>query len=64
MHFLNTNSQNRILISTTAAYPQATCTLLAKKKIDAWTNLGINLMHDGVNKSYQNDSDEFFSNVK
>lgn len=63
-NFLNNNSTQRIMISTIAAYPQETCAVLAKKKVDAWNNLGINLMNDGINKSYQNDSDQFFSNVK
>ncbi len=63
-NFLNENNQDRIVIDQITTYPQTICTDLANRKIQAWVGLANNLMHAGIEKSFQNDSDEFLSRVQ
>lgn len=62
--FLNDNGSDRIMIGTTNAYPQRMCEEFAEKKIEAWETMGKHLMHDNINKSYQNDRDIFVDQLQ
>ena len=62
-HFLNNNSSNRLLITTTDTYPQTVCNQVAQKKLKAWEGLGYNLMQDGIHKGFQNDHDTYVTKL-
>lgn len=60
--FLN-KDQPQPIIHNMSTFPQYNCNDKATKKIQAWENMASTLMHDGINKSYQNDRDRYVDSL-
>lgn len=55
---------NNTIIKTTDVLPQASCSDLARRKIDALHNLSLLIAAEGVSKSYENYKDTFINMLK
>jgi hypothetical protein len=62
-NILNTDSK-KPYITTTMAYPQELCSIMANKKIEWWYKLWTILMGDGIAKNQQNSKDIWVTEVK
>lgn len=62
IHFLNKN-QEKPIISHKNVFPQTHCKDTANKKMLGWEKMASFMMHDGINKSYQNDMDYFMEEI-
>lgn len=58
VQFLN-KDQPKPIINNSWVFPQYNCNQKSEQKIRAWEHMAGFMMHDGINKSYQNDSDHF-----
>ena len=58
------NTPEKPWISSTETYPQSMCINKAIQKSQAWYNMGIILMGEGIAKAKQNSKDTFVDKIK